>query len=161
MSAASAALALLRDVEGLRQVLLVHPGGPFWARKHEGAWSLPKGLVEPGEAALDAAKREFHEETGAPVPEGPFHALGTVKLKSGKQVTAFAAFGDFEVATLKSNDLDIEWPPRSGRTLRIPEVDRGQWCTADEARGLVNPAQWPLLERAFSLPFAAKGNSGQ
>lgn len=145
----TAALALVRRVGPESEVLLVHPGGPFWAKKDEGAWSLPKGELEAGEEPLTAARREFHEETSAPVPPGPFVSLGEVKMKSGKLIIAFAAEGDFDVALLRSNEIDIEWPPRSGKTLRIPECDRGQWCTLEVARRLVNPAQVPLLERAL------------
>lgn len=146
----SAALALMRGTPGApREVLLVHPGGPFWAKKHEGAWSLPKGVLEAGEDALAAAKREFHEETGAPVPEGRCVALGEAKLKSGKVVVAFATFGEFDVATLRSNEIDVEYPPRSGKTIRIPEVDRAEWADLERAKVLVNPGQVPLLVRAF------------
>lgn len=145
----TAALALVRQSDGAREVLLVHPGGPFWAKKDEGAWSLPKGELEPGEDPLTAAKREFHEETSAPVPAGPFRPLGEVTMKSGKVVIAFAAEGDFDVGQLRSNEIDIEWPPRSGKTMRIPECDRGQWCTLEVAVRLVNPAQVPLIERAL------------
>jgi predicted NUDIX family NTP pyrophosphohydrolase len=147
----SAALALVRGPAGHpREVLLVHPGGPFWAKKHEGAWSLPKGLLETGEDALTAAKREFTEETGAAVPAGPFVALGEAKLKSGKLVVAFAAFGEFDVAALRSNVIEIEYPPRSGRKLKIPEVDRAEWADLEKARALINPGQFPLIERALN-----------
>lgn len=146
----TAALALVRRTSSPAQILLVHPGGPFWATKHEGAWSLPKGLIEPGEAPLAAACREFHEETGAPVPPGPFAPLGEVRMKSGKVIVAFAAEGDFDVETLVSNECDLEWPPRSGRTLRVPEVDRACWCSLEDARRLLNPAQVPLAERALA-----------
>lgn len=130
-------------------MLLVHPGGPFWAKKDEGAWSLPKGLFEPGEDALEAAKREFTEETGCPAPTGPYRPLGEVKLKSGKHVVAFAAEGDFDVAALVSNEFELEWPPRSGRKIRAPEVDRACWAGLERARVLINPGQVPLVERAL------------
>lgn len=147
----SAALALVRGPEGKpTEVLLVHPGGPFWAKKNEGAWGLPKGLLEPGEDALAAAKREFVEETGSAVPAGPFVALGEAKLKSGKVVVAFAAFGEFDVATLRSNVIEIDFPPRSGRKLKIPEVDRAEWADLARARVLINPGQLPLVERALN-----------
>lgn len=149
-SARSAALALVRGAPGAREVLLVHPGGPFWAKKDEGAWSLPKGLLEPGEDPLAAAKREFAEETGGLAPTGPYRPLGEVKLKSGKHVIAFAAEGDFDVATLKSNEFELEWPPRSGRKIRAPEVDRACWATLERARVLINPGQVPLIDRALA-----------
>ncbi len=142
----SAAIALVRGGE----VLLVHPGGPFWAKKDEGAWSLPKGELEAGEDELAAAKREFHEETGQPAPDGTYVPLGEVKLKSGKHVVAFAVRGDFDVTQLRSNEIDLEYPPRSGRVIRFPEVDRATWATLERARVLINPAQVPLIEAALS-----------
>lgn len=145
----SAGLALVRNGPHGREVLLVHPGGPFWAKKNEGAWSLPKGVQEPGEDPLAAAKREFTEETGCPAPTGTYRPLGEVKLKSGKHVVAFAVEGDFDVTTLRSNEIDVEWPPRSGRTLRVPEVDRATWVTLEHAKALINPGQVPLVEAAL------------
>lgn len=147
----SAALALVRGGDGSREVLIVHPGGPFWARKHVGAWSLPKGLVEAGEDLLEAALREFCEETGAARPAAPYVALGEVTMKSGKRVTGFAARGDFDVTTLKSNGVDVEYPPRSGKMVRFEEVDQAKWVGLDEARQLLNAAQVPLAERALSI----------
>lgn len=146
----SAAIALVRGDGSARQVLLVHPGGPFWTKKDAGAWSLPKGLVEPGEDVLAAALRELSEETGAPRPGAPYEDLGEIVQKSGKKVRAFAARGDFDVATLVSNDVELEHPKGSGRVLRFPEVDRARWVTLEEARALVNPAQLPLVERAMA-----------
>ncbi|MEW5743505.1 MAG: NUDIX domain-containing protein [Myxococcota bacterium] len=145
----SAALALVRGDGEAREVLLVHPGGPFWAKKEAGAWSLPKGVLEPGEDALSAALREFCEETGAPRPAPPYEDLGEVVQKSGKRVRAFAARGDFEVTTLRSNDVELEHPKGSGKLLRFPEVDRAAWCDLERARVLANPAQVPLIERAM------------
>ena len=132
------------------EVLLVHPGGPFWAKKDLGAWSLPKGLLEPGEDPLAAAVREWTEETGFPAPPLPHVPLGQIVQKSGKRVIAFAARADIDVATLRSNEIDIEWPPKSGRTLRIPEVDRAAYFPLDVAKENANPAQAPLLLRAVA-----------
>lgn len=142
----SAGLVLVHE----SRVLLVHPGGPFWANKDEGVWSIPKGLLEPSEDALEAAIRETSEELGiAPVPP-PHVALGEVRMKSGKRVVAWAARTDVDVARVKSNEIDIEWPPRSGKTIRIPEIDRAAWVMLPEARRLCNAALIPLLERALS-----------
>lgn len=150
MGSRSAGLALIRGNGAAREVLLVHPGGPFWAKKNEGAWSLPKGLLDPGEEPLAAAKREFSEEVGHPAPVGPYVALGEVTLKSGKKVIAFAARGDLDAATIRSNEIDVEFPPRSGKTIRIPEVDRAEWATLELAKRLLNPAQLPLIEAAMN-----------
>ncbi len=149
----SAGLALIRGDGPAREVLLVHPGGPFWATKNEGAWSLPKGLLDPGEEPLAAAKREFSEEVGHPAPAGPYVALGEVTLKSGKKVIAFAARGELDAAAIRSNEIDLEFPPRSGKTIRIPEVDRAEWATRERARLLINPAQVPLIEAAMRAVF--------
>lgn len=145
----SAGIALIRGDGPAREVLLVHPGGPFWAKKDEGAWSLPKGLLDEGEAPLAAAQREFSEEVGHPAPEGPYVALGEISLKSGKHVIAFAVRGDLDPATIRSNEIDVEHPPRSGRMIRIPEVDRAVWATLERAKVLLNPAQVPLVEAAM------------
>lgn len=146
MSRRSAGLLLHRIEEGELQVLIVHPGGPFWARRDAGAWSLPKGEPEPGEDDLTAARREFEEETGW-TAEGPFVDLGTVRQKSGKVVHGFAAAGDVDPDTLVSNEIDVEWPPRTGGRLTIPEVDRAGWFDIETARGKLNPAQTPFLDR--------------
>jgi len=146
----SAGIVLVRAGAAGPEVLLVHPGGPFWARKDAGAWSIPKGVLEPGEDELAAARREFCEETGAPGLEGPFSDLGEIAMKSGKVVRAFATRGDFDVTTLKSNEIDVEWPSKSGKLLRIPEVDRACWASLERARVLLNPAQIPLVERALA-----------
>lgn len=145
----SAGIALVRGDGASREVLLVHPGGPFWAKKEVGAWSLPKGLLEGGEEPLTAAQREFAEEVGHPAPPGPYVALGEIVLKSGKHVLAFAARGELDPASIRSNEIDVEHPPRSGRMLHIPEVDRAAWVTLERAKVLVNPAQVPLLEAAM------------
>ena len=145
----SAAVALVRGDGEAREVLLVHPGGPFWAKKDAGAWSLPKGELEDGEEPLAAAQREFHEETGQSAPEGPWVFLGEVQQKSGKKVVAFAARGNLDAAAIHSNLVELEWPKGSGRLVRFPEVDRATWATLEQARALLNPAQLPLVEKAM------------
>ncbi len=142
----SAGILLYKLAAGEPRVLLVHPGGPFWARKDAGVWSIPKGEYEPGEEPLAAAIREFGEETGME-PAGEFPPLGEIVQKGGKVVTAWACEGEFDPARLVSNFCEIEWPPRSGKRLQIPEADRADWFTLDEARGKVNPAQTPFLDR--------------
>jgi predicted NUDIX family NTP pyrophosphohydrolase len=138
-----------RDAGAGREVLLVHPGGPFWARKDEGAWTIPKGLVEDGEDPFEAAKREFAEETGFEVPAGPFESLGEIRQKSGKHVVAWAAHGDYDPGALVSNEVEIDWPPRSGKKTRIPEVDRAAYFDAATARTKILAAQVELLDRFF------------
>jgi predicted NUDIX family NTP pyrophosphohydrolase len=156
----SAGILLFKLVDNAPRVLLAHPGGPFWARKDEGVWTIPKGEYERGEDALAAAIREFGEETGME-PEGDFQLLGEIVQKSGKVVTAWACEGDFDTATLVSNFCEIEWPRPSGKRLSIPEVDRAEWFTLGEARARINPAQTPFLDRlAAILAPAATGKSG-
>jgi predicted NUDIX family NTP pyrophosphohydrolase len=149
----SAGLLLYRGTRPDIEVLLVHPGGPFWARRDEGAWTIPKGEFAADEPPLDAARREFREETGADV-DGPFHALNPVRLAGGKRVHAFAVRGDFDPAALVSNTFTIEWPPRSGRRQAFPEVDRAQWYGIDEARTKLHPAQRPWLGEVLALGSA-------
>jgi len=132
------------------EVLLVHLGGPFWAKKDEGAWFVPKGEVEPGEDLLAAARREFTEETGF-AAEGPFVELGSVRHKGGKTVHAWAFRGDCDPAALRSNTFAMPWPPRSGRTAEFPEVDRGRFFGVDEARTRIHPAEAELVERLHRL----------
>ena len=129
----SAGILLYRIWSGELQVFIVHPGGPFWARKDAGAWSIPKGEPDQASDLLETAKREFHEETGKPVT-GEFLPLTPLKQPSGKVVHAWAVNGDIDPATLKSNTFTMEWPPRSGRQQAFPEVDRGGWFTIAEAR---------------------------
>ncbi len=136
-----------RSGDGALEVLLVHPGGPFWAKKDLGAWSIPKGEYEDGEDALAAARREFAEELGSPAADGELVALGEVCQKSGKVVTAWALEGDIDADAVTSNTFTMEWPPRSGRTREFPEVDRAAWFGLDEARERILPAQAPLLDR--------------
>lgn len=132
------------------EFLLVHPGGPYFANKDTGAWSCPKGLVEPGEQPLQTAVREFCEETGFGAPPGPFMSLGEIVQRGGKRVLGFAAVGDADPAALRSNTFELEWPPRSGRRQRFPEVDRAAWFELSAARTKILPAQIPLLERALA-----------
>ncbi|HTV13930.1 MAG TPA: NUDIX domain-containing protein [Acidobacteriaceae bacterium] len=139
----SAGILLYRRKPQL-EVFLVHPGGPFWAKKD--AWSIPKGEYESGEEPLAAARREFEEETGMPV-EGEFIALGQIRQPSGKQVTAWAVEGDFDAAKLVSNTCLVEWPPRSGKEIEIPEVDRGAWYSVAAAREKIFRGQDKLLDR--------------
>lgn len=132
------------------EVLIAHPGGPLWARKDDGAWSVPKGLPEADESPLDTARREFAEEIGHAAPQGEVVELGDVRQKSGKVVTAFAVEGDVDVDTVVSNTFEMMWPPRSGRMQTFPEVDRAQWCGLDEARVKLHPAQAEFVDRLES-----------
>jgi predicted NUDIX family NTP pyrophosphohydrolase len=145
MAVASAGVLLYRRAPGL-QVLLVHPGGPFFARKDDGAWSIPKGEIEPGEDHETRARIEFEEETGTAL-DGPLVPLGHVRQKGGKVVHAFAAEGDLDAGAIVSNTFELQWPPRSGRIQTFPEVDRAAWFALDEARAKINPAQADLLDR--------------
>lgn len=145
---------MYRRREGHLEVFLVHPGGPFWAKKDIGAWSIPKGEFEDGEDPVEAAKREFHEETGFSA-DGDLLELGAVKQNGGKVVTAWAFEGDCDPKDLVSNSCTIEWPPRSGRRLEFPEVDRGSWFSITEARERILKSQEPLLEKLSAvLPSA-------
>ena len=148
----SAGILLHRTRDGVREVLLVHPGGPYWANKDAGAWSIPKGEYEDGDDPEACARREFEEELGTPLPkDAELTELGTVKLKSGKQVTAYAAEGDLDAGAVTSNTFTMEWPPRSGRMQEFPEVDRAGWFGLEEAREKLNPAQAELLVRLTPL----------
>jgi predicted NUDIX family NTP pyrophosphohydrolase len=140
----SAGILLYRLVGTAPEVLLVHPGGPFWAKKDAGAWSIPKGEIGADEDALAAARREFAEETGT-APAGEPVALGDFAYRSGKIITAFALRGDFDLATLRSNAFNMEWPPKSGRTAAFPEVDRAGWFALAEAEGKLVTGQRPIL----------------
>jgi predicted NUDIX family NTP pyrophosphohydrolase len=143
----SAGILLYRRRDDHLQVLLVHPGGPFWAHRDEGAWSIPKGEHEAEEDPLAAARREFEEELGTAPPAGPIHDLGEIRQRAGKLVRAFGLEGDLDAQAIISNTCQVEWPPRSGRALTIPEVDRAEWFHPDEARARINPAQVELLNR--------------
>jgi|SRR5215218_4247585 len=147
----SAGILLHRGDRAAPEVLLVHPGGPFWARKDLGAWSIPKGALDPDEDARVCALREFAEETGTAPPDGELEDLGSVKLKSGKRVLAFALAGDLDADAIESNTFELEWPPRSGRMQSFPEVDRAGWFGLDEARAKLNPAQAALIDRLAEL----------
>jgi predicted NUDIX family NTP pyrophosphohydrolase len=128
-------------------VLLVHPGGPLWASRDAGVWSIPKGEYSADEDPLAAARREFEEELGVPAPAGAARELGEVRQKSGKLVRAWGLCGDLDSSAIASNTFALEWPPRSGTVIEVPEVDRAEWFTPELARGKLNPAQVPLLER--------------
>jgi predicted NUDIX family NTP pyrophosphohydrolase len=143
----SAGILLYRRAGDGLEVLLVHPGGPFWAKRDAGAWSVPKGEYEGGEDPLTAARREFEEELGTGVPDGDAIDLGEITQKSGKLVRAWALEGDLNADEIKSNTFELDWPPRSGQTKSFPEVDRAGWFTLERAREKLNPAQVALLER--------------
>jgi predicted NUDIX family NTP pyrophosphohydrolase len=144
----SAGLLLYRiDAAGQLEVLLVHPGGPFWAKKDAAAWSIPKGEYEPGENPQAAAVREFTEELGSPPPMGTDLDLGSVRQSSAKTVTVYARCGEFDADVVSSNTIEINWPPRSGRTMVIPEVDIAQWCGLEQARVRLVKGQVPFLGR--------------
>ncbi len=140
----SAGILVYRQSNGVLEILLAHPGGPFWARKDEGAWTIPKGIVEAGADLLAAAQREFAEETGF-VAEGPFVPLTPVRQTSGKIVHAFACRGNFDPAKLISNAFEMEWPPRSRRRRHFPEVDRAAWFDVVSARDKLIAYQRPFL----------------
>ena len=145
-----------RRGEGL-EVLLAHFGGPYWAKKDDGAWAIPKGLIEPGETAVAAARREFAEELGTPV-DGPLTPLGRIRQKGGKYVEAFAVEGDLDAGAIVSNVFTMEWPPRSGRFQSWPEVDRAAWFTLAEARTKMLASQLVLLDLLLEV---AEGRGGR
>ena len=154
----SAGLIMYRIRNGELQVFLVHPGGPFWTHKDIGAWTIPKGEYADAEEPLDAARREFREETGF-THEGAFLGLGEIKQAGGKIVIAWAFEGDCDPADLVSNLCEIEWPPRSQKRLEIPEVDRGEWFSIVEARERIHGGQRPLLDRlAARIQAVARTN---
>ncbi|QUH02764.1 NUDIX domain-containing protein [Saccharopolyspora erythraea] len=150
MGKRSAGVVLYRVRDDELEVLLVHPGGPFWKNKDEGAWSIPKGEYEEGDDPRAAAIRELCEETGLVLSDEELIELGTVRQKSGKVVVAWAAEGDFDVSRLTSNEFEMQWPPRSGRTQRFPEVDRAEWFAPETARRKLVPAQAEFLDRLSS-----------
>jgi predicted NUDIX family NTP pyrophosphohydrolase len=146
----SAGILMFRDGASGREVLLVHPGGPFWGKKDDGAWSIPKGEYTEGEEPLAAARREFQEELGTAV-SGDFIELQSVKQKGGKVVSAWAVRGEFDVATLKSNSFTMEWPPRSGKQREFPEVDRAGWFDLATARRKILEAQVGFVDQVEDL----------
>ncbi|HEU5051439.1 MAG TPA: NUDIX domain-containing protein [Gemmatimonadales bacterium] len=144
--AVSAGLLLFRRRDGRLELLLAHPGGPFWRHRDDGAWTIPKGVPESDEPLLEAARREFAEETGTR-PEGAALPLGSIRQKAGKTVHAWAVEGDLDASRIVSNTMRVEWPPRSGRWKEIPEVDRCAWLDPDTARRKLNPAQAAFVDR--------------
>jgi predicted NUDIX family NTP pyrophosphohydrolase len=162
MTKRSAGILLYRRSPDL-EVFLIHPGGPFWANKD--AWSIPKGEYHDGELPLDAARREFQEETGSSLainrPEDDFVPLGVVRQPAGKQVTAWALEGDFDPAALVSNTCLVDWPPRSGRQIEIPEADRGAWFSIDTARTKIFRGQDQLLDRLETCLEEAIGSAAE
>ena len=152
MPAQSAGLVVYRWRASQPEVLLVHPGGPFWARRDLGAWSIPKGMVEVGEDPLSAALREFAEEVGG-TPKGPFTHLKPIRQKSGKIVIAFSAEADLDLSQIRGGgiEVELEWPRGSGRLIRFPEIDRAAYFTADEAMSRILPAQAPLIAQTVAI----------
>ena len=146
MPRSSAGLLLFRSRDGAVEVLIVHPGGPLWAGKDEGAWSIPKGEYGEGEDPAEAAAREFREELGLDPPPGPWLELGEIRQAAGKRVQAWALHASVDLADVVSNTFEMEWPPRSGQRRSFPEIDRAAWVSLDEARDKLNPAQRPLLD---------------
>jgi predicted NUDIX family NTP pyrophosphohydrolase len=151
----SAGLMLYRARDGVAEVLIAHPGGPFWARKDDGAWSIPKGEYSDGEDPWVAAQREFAEEIGLQVPSGPRIDLGVVKQPSGKVVTAFAVHGDLDITEARSNTFELEWPKGSGKMREFPEVDRISWLPVAQARAKLLKGQRPFLDLLMAHPSVA------
>jgi len=146
----SAGIVMYRGSGTALELLLVHPGGPFWAKKDDGAWSIPKGEYDQGEDPLAVARREFEEELGSPPPAGDIIALGELEQPSRKVVTAYAVEGDLDAGGLRSNLFEMEWPPKSGRIQSFPEVDRAAWFTPDQARIKMLPGQRPFIDRLIA-----------
>jgi predicted NUDIX family NTP pyrophosphohydrolase len=150
MARRSAGILLYRrDGVGAVEVLLAHPGGPIFAKRDEGVWSIPKGEIDPGEDAWDVARREFEEETGHAAPPGPAIELGEITQKGGKVVVAWALEGDLDPAAAHSNTFPFQWPPRSGRYITIPEIDRVGWFAPDDARRKLKDTQHPFIDRTL------------
>lgn len=147
VSKQSAGILLYRWRGDQLEVLLAHMGGPFWAKRKAGAWTIPKGLIDDGEDLLAAARREFEEELGTPPPKGPVIDLGEIRQGSGKRVRAWAIEGDFDPTALRSNTCEVEWPPRSGRILEVPEIDRAEWMRAETIGGRLIKGQSAFVER--------------
>jgi predicted NUDIX family NTP pyrophosphohydrolase len=146
----SAGILMYRRGPGGVEVLLVHPGGPFWKNKDAGAWSIPKGVPNPGEELLDAARREFREETGF-VAAGEARSLGSIKQKAGKTIHAWAVEGEIDSSAIRGNTFSLEWPPKSGKRIEVAEVDRAVYFQPHEARTRINPAQATLIDRLEDL----------
>lgn len=159
MPVVSAGVLLFRWSSGRLEVLLVHPGGPYWRRRDDGAWSIPKGEVAPGEASEAAARREFAEETGVQV-EGILRPIGRIRQKAGKLVDAFAVEGDLDPAAVSGNTFVMEWPPRSGRRQTFPEVDRAEWFDVAAARHKLIDGQRPLIDALVGLLSSGPGPDG-
>ena len=153
----SAGILLYRFADGVLEVLIGHMGGPFWARRDAGAWSIPKGESLPGEALMDVARREFAEEMGSPVPAEDFLELGELRTSSSKLVTIWAAEGDLDAAATRSNTFRLEWPPRSGRVQEYPEIDRAAWLPVEQAREKLVKGQAPFLDRLLAALAARPG----
>ena len=147
----SAGLLLYRENSDGLEVLLVHPGGPFWQKKDDGAWTIPKGEFDDGEDPLQAAKREFEEETGAAPPDGEFIPLEPVRQPSGKTVHAWAINGDFDPAKLRSNMFPMEWPPNTGKLQQFPEIDRAAWLTPEIAKRKILKGQVPFIDELLTV----------
>ncbi len=147
---ASAGLLVFRRRAGRVEVLIAHPGGPLWAKRDEGAWSVPKGEIEAGEEPLEAALREFSEELGLPPPPPPYLDLGTVVQRAGKEVHGWGAEGEVDPALMVAGTFEMEWPPRSGRRRTFPEIDRVAWFEPNEAMRRLNPAQGELVTRLLA-----------
>ena len=158
MAPESAGILMYRRRGRGLEVLLGHFGGPYWAKKDEGAWAIPKGLIEPGETAEAAARREFAEEIGTRL-EGPLTPLGRIRQKGGKFVEAFAIEGDLDAGAIVSNHFTLEWPPRSGRFQSYPEVDRAAWFTLEEARAKMLASQHPLLDLLEAIAGGRDGGA--
>ncbi len=141
----SAGVLLYRERDGATEVLLIRPGGPFWRNRDVGAWMIPKGAIEPGETPAQAALREFEEETGTKLTQAPF-PLVKIRQAGGKHVEAFALEGDLEAAQVRSNEFEVEWPPRSGKRVLYPEVVEARWMNFAEAREMMLPSQLPLID---------------
>jgi predicted NUDIX family NTP pyrophosphohydrolase len=146
----SAGILLYRFTDGVLEVLIGHMGGPFWSRRDDGAWSIPKGESLPGEELVDVARREFTEEMGFPVPAGDLLALGELRTSSSKLVTIWALQGDLDATATRSNTFSVEWPPRSGRVQEYPEIDRAAWLPVEQAREKLVKGQAPFLDRLLA-----------
>jgi predicted NUDIX family NTP pyrophosphohydrolase len=148
MTRTSAGILLYRHREGILEVLLIHPGGPFFGKKDLGYWSIPKGEIDNADSDMEqTARREFQEEVGLPVPEGPLINLGSIRQRSGKMVYAWAVEGDLDTSTMSSNMIELDWPPFSGRKKRFPEVDKWVYYGPEEVRSHMKETQIPLLDR--------------